>query len=79
MQTIQMAMPIKLEKIVLLYHPIIQIRKQLPYGKLRVTIEAQGIHGRVVRTTPEGGITWTQQNENNAERGESIHSQTNIF
>jgi hypothetical protein len=29
------------------------------------------IRGRVVRTTDDGGITWTPQNENNAERRES--------
>jgi hypothetical protein len=37
----------------------------------------EGTHGRLVRTTHEGGTTWTPQNENNAERGESVHSHTN--
>jgi hypothetical protein len=32
-----------------------------------------------MRITHEGGTIWTPQNENNAERRGSIHSQTNIF
>jgi hypothetical protein len=32
-----------------------------------------------MRTTHEGGTTWTLQNENNAEQRESVHSQTNAF
>jgi hypothetical protein len=38
----------------------------------------QGIYGRLVRTTHEGGITWTQQNKNIAERRYRIHSQTHF-
>jgi hypothetical protein len=39
----------------------------------------QGTHRQLMKTTQEGGITWTRrQNENDAERRESIHSQTHF-
>jgi hypothetical protein len=34
---------------------------------------------QTMRTTHEGGTTWMPQIENNAEKRESVHSQTNTF